>query len=259
MTEIALVLLAGAVAGTLNAVGGGGTFVALPALVAAGLSPVTANASSTIALVPGALAGAWVYRRELTPVGGTSTTSLTAVSVIGGAVGAGLLLTLPTASFSAAVPWLLAFATLVLAFGRHFSHAVSAATGRSAGTGMSARALLIAQFVLAVYGGYFGGAIGIMMLALWSIGLGLDTSAGNAMRIAQVAAVYLSATTLFLVASDALGRPLLLTAMLFGGVAGGFAGAHLARRLPARFLRGTILTVAVTMTVLYFLRGTGGG
>lgn len=70
MPEISLVLLVGVVAGALNAVGGGGTFVALPALVATGLSPVTANASSTMALVPGALAGAWVYRRELAPVGG---------------------------------------------------------------------------------------------------------------------------------------------------------------------------------------------
>ncbi|MFD3485651.1 TSUP family transporter [Streptomyces sp. NPDC058665] len=220
---------------------------------------MTANASSTIALVPGALAGAWVYRRELTPVGGTSTPALTAVSVLGGALGAGLLLTLPTASFSAAVPWLLAFATVVLAFGRRVSRALSTAPGGSATAGMSARALLITQFVLAVYGGYFGGAIGIMMLAVWSIGLGLDTAAGNPMRIAQVAAVYLSATALFLVASDALGTPPILTAMLVGGVAGGFAGAHLARRLPARFLRGTILTLAVTMTALYFLRGREAG
>lgn len=257
MSEIALVLLAGVVAGALNAMGGGGTFVALPALVAAGLSPVTANASSTIALVPGAVTGVWVYRRELDPVGETSTSALTAISVVGGACGAGLLLALPTASFSVAVPWLLAFATVVLAFGRRVSRALSSVTGRP--VGMSPRAVLVAQFFLAVYGGYFGGAIGIMMLALWSIGLGLDTAAGNPMRIAQVAAVYLSATALFLLASDALDTPLLLTTMLLGGVVGGFAGAHLARRLPAGLLRGTILAIAVTMTVLYFLRGAKAG
>ncbi|MFC8823823.1 sulfite exporter TauE/SafE family protein [Streptomyces sp. NPDC057137] len=259
MPDIVLVLLAGAVAGTMNAIGGGGTFVALPALVAAGLSPVAANASSTVALAPGAVASAWVYRRELAPVGETSASALTSISVLGGALGAGLLLVLPSASFGAAVPWLLAFATLVLAFGRRVSRALSAATGRSGEVGMSSRAVLVAQFVLAVYGGYFGGAIGIMLLAVWSIGLGLDTAASNPMRIAQVSAVNLSATALFLVASDALRTPLVLTAMLAGGVAGGFAGAHLARRLPARLLRGTILTIAVTMTVLYFLRGTKAG
>ncbi|MER5995954.1 sulfite exporter TauE/SafE family protein [Streptomyces viridosporus] len=253
MIEVSLVLPAGVAAGVLNAMGGGGTFVAMPALVAFGLSPVTANAVSRVALVPGAVAGAWVYRRELTPVGPTSTKALTAISAMGGGVGAGLLLVLPASSFDAAAPWLLAFATVVLAFGRHLSRALSSVLGRS--VGMSSRAVLIGQFFLAVYGGYFGGAVGIMMLALWSIGLGLDAAVSNPMRIAQLAAVYLSATALFLLASDALSAPLLLAAMLVGAVAGGFAGAHLARRLPAGLLRGVILTAAVIMTVLYFLRG----
>lgn len=253
VSEILLVLLAGAAAGALNAIGGGGTFVALPALVAFGLSPVTANALSRVALSPGAMASAWVYRREHTAVGPTSTKALTAISVIGGGIGAGLLLTLPASSFDAAAPWLLAFATVILAFGRQLSRALSTALGRS--VGMGSRAVLIGQFLLAVYGGYFGGAVGIMMMALWSIGLGLDAAVSNPMRIAQLAAIYLSATVLFLVASDVLSAPLLLAAMVVGAVVGGFAGAYLARRLPARLLRGVILTTAVTMTVLYFLRG----
>jgi uncharacterized membrane protein YfcA len=251
--EFSVVLLAGAAAGVLNAMGGGGTFVALPALVAFDLPPVTANAVSRIALVPGAVIGAWVYRRELTPVGPTSTKALTVISVIGGGVGAGLLLVLPASSFDAAVPWLLAFATVVLAFGRHLSGALSSTLGRS--VGMGSPAVLVGQFFLAVYGGYFGGAVGIMMMALWSIGLGLDAAVSNPMRITQLAAVYLSATALFLIASDALSAPLLLTAMLIGAVGGGFAGAHLARRLPARLLRGVLLATAVITTVLYFLRG----
>jgi len=253
VSEWLLVLSAGFAAGVLNAMGGGGTFVALPALVAFGLSPVTANALSRVALVPGALAGVWVYRGELTPIGATSIKALTAISVTGGAVGAGLLLALPAASFDAAVPWLLALATVVLAFGRRISRVVSTVRGHPAG--MSPRAVLIGQFFLSVYGGYFGGAVGIMMLALWSIGLGLDATDSNPMRIAQLAAVYLSATVLFLVASDALSAPLLLAITLVGAVAGGFAGAHVARRLPAWLLRGVILTTAVVMTVLYFLRG----
>jgi uncharacterized protein len=251
--DMLLVLLAGIAAGALNAVGGGGTFVALPALVAVGLSPVTANASSTIALVPGAVASAWVYRREILPVGGTSTRALTVMSVLGGGVGAGLLLVLPSASFDAAVPWLLAFATAILAFGRSATRALSKALGRP--LGLSATAVLVGQFVLAVYGGYFGGAVGIMMLALWSIGLGIDTAASNPMRVAQLAGVYLSATVLFLIASDALSAPLTLTTMLAGAVAGGFGGARVARRLPAGLLRGVILATAATMTVLYFWRG----
>ncbi|WP_406322996.1 sulfite exporter TauE/SafE family protein [Streptomyces sp. NBC_01637] len=249
MTEPALVLLTGVAAGVLNSVGGGGTFVALPALVAVGLPPVTANAVARIALVPGAVAGAWVYRRELAPVGAASTTALTATSVAGSGVGACLLLVLPASSFESASPWLLAFATVVLALGRHLSRML----GRSAG--MSTRAVLIGQFLIAVYGGYFGGAVGILMVALWSIGLGLDAAAGNPMRITQLAAVFLTSGVLFLFTSDALRAPLLLAALLVGATAGGFAGAHLARRLPARLLRGVLLATATVTTVLYFLRG----
>ncbi|MEU3712069.1 sulfite exporter TauE/SafE family protein [Streptomyces catenulae] len=252
MSEFFPVLLAGVAAGALNAIGGGGTFVALPALVAFGLPPVAANAVSRVALVPGAAVSAWVYRRDLTPVGPTSIRALTTVSVIGGGVGAGLLLALPASSFDAAAPWLLAFATVTLAVGRPLSRALTGALGRP--VGMSGRAVLTGQFLLAVYGGYFGGAVGILMLALWSIGLGLDAATGNPMRVAQLAAVYLSATALFLVASDALSAPVLLTAMLLGAVVGGFAGAHLARRLPAGLLRGALLVTAVLTTVLYFLR-----
>lgn len=253
MSELSLVLLAGLAAGALNALGGGGTFVALPALVAFGLPPVTANAVSRIALVPGALASVWVYRRELAPVGPASTKSLTAVSVAGGGLGAGLLLVLPASSFDTAAPWLLAFATVVLACGRHLSRALSTALGHA--VSMRSRDILIGQFLLAVYGGYFGGAVGILMMALWSAGLGLDATVSNPMRVAQLAAVFLSATVLFLVASDALSAPLLLGTMLAGAVVGGFAGAHVARRLPARLLRGVILSTAVITTVLYFLRG----
>jgi uncharacterized membrane protein YfcA len=252
VSDVVLVLLAGIAAGALNAVGGGGTFVALPALVAVGLPAVTANAAATVALVPGAAASAWVYRREVRPVGATSTRALTLASASGGAVGAVLLLVLPAASFDVAVPWLLAFATLVLAFGRGGIRAMGTALGRP--VGMGPRAVLVGQFVLATYGGYFGGAVGILMLALWSVGVGLDAAAGNPMRVTQLAAVYLTATVLFLVASDVLRSPLVLACMLVGAVAGGFAGAHLARRLPARLLRGVVLVTAVAMTVLYVLR-----
>ncbi|MGV9351414.1 sulfite exporter TauE/SafE family protein [Streptomyces spiralis] len=249
MPELALVLLTGVAAGVLNSVGGGGTFVALPALVAVGLPPVTANAVARIALVPGAVAGAWVYRRELAPVGAASITAMTATSVVGSGAGACLLLVLPASSFESASPWLLAFATVVLALGRHLSRVL----GRS--VGMSMRAVLIGQFLIAVYGGYFGGAVGILMVALWSIGLGLDAAAGNPMRITQLAAVFLTSGVLFLFTSDALRAPLLLVTLLVGATAGGFVGAQLARRLPARLLRGALLATATVTTVLYFLRG----
>jgi uncharacterized membrane protein YfcA len=246
--ELLLVLAAGLAAGALNAAGGGGTFVALPALVAVGLSPVVANASTTVALLPGALASAWTYRREIAPVGTTPTRSLTAVSMLGGGLGAGLLLVLPSSSFDAAVPWLLAFATVVLAFGRQLSRLLGGSLT------MGTRPVLAGQLVLAIYGGYFGGAVGILMLALWSVGLGMDAATGNPMRVAQLGAVYGVASVVFLLAGDVVVDPGPLVVMLVGGIAGGLLGAQVVRRLPARVLRAVVLTTAVTMTILYFVR-----
>ncbi|GAA1306111.1 sulfite exporter TauE/SafE family protein [Pseudonocardia xinjiangensis] len=253
VTDFWALLLAGIASGALNSVGGGGTFVALPALVSAGLSPVTANASSTVALLPGALSSAWAYRGEIVPVGTTTNRSLTSMSLLGGGVGAGLLLALPAATFDAAVPWLLAFATAVLAVGRPVSRLLRTTSGHPLDLGP--RSVLAGQFVLAVYGGYFGGAVGIMMLALWSVGLGLDAAVGNPMRVAQLAAIYTPAAALFLIAGEVLADPIPLTAVLVGALLGGYVGAHLARRLPAPLLRAIVLTTAVTMTVLYFNRG----
>ncbi|MCK1798376.1 sulfite exporter TauE/SafE family protein [Streptomyces sp. XM4193] len=245
------VLLAGLLSGALNAVGGGGTFVALPALVAFGVPPVEANIVSRIALTPGACASAFVSRREAGLGTAVSTRSLTVTSVLGGAVGALLLLTLPSASFDAAVPWLLAFATLLLALGNRLPRMLRALVGRP--VRMNQPALLAAQFVLGVYGGYFGGAVGILMLSLWSVGLGIDAATSNPARIVQLAAMYLSASALFLLAFGVRGSPTLLLALLVGAVVGGYGGAHLARRLSAVFLRRTVLLIAATTTVLYFL------
>lgn len=253
MLQTIALLIAGVAAGALNAVGGGGKFIALPALVAAGLPPVAANASSTVALLPGALAGAWAYRGGIVQVGAPPRRALTAASMLGSAVGAALLLVLPAATFDAAVPWLLAFATVVLAFGRSLSRLLTAAMGRTVRLG--AWGVLIGQFVLAGYGGYFGGAVGILMLALWNVGLGIDPAAGNSARIVQLAAVYATAAGFFLIASDVLSYPVRVAAVLVGAAAGGYAGARWARTLPAPVLRGIVLTTAVLMTVVYFATG----
>ncbi|MCI2421714.1 sulfite exporter TauE/SafE family protein [Saccharopolyspora sp. K220] len=245
-------LLAGVAGGALNAVGGGGTFVVLPALVVAGLPPVAANASTTVALLPGALTSAWAYRRDVVQVGSTATLPLTVSSLLGSVVGAGLLLVLPAASFDAAVPWLLAFATVVLAFGRKITRMLNAALGRP--FDLSTSAVLIGQFLLAIYGGYFGGAVGILMLAFWSIGVGLDAAAGNPTRVVQLAAIYTVAAVFFLIAADVLSYAVPVAAVLVGAIIGGWGGAQVARRLPSAALRGVVLTTAVTMTVVYFLR-----
>lgn len=251
MPDSVVVLLAGLLAGLLNAVGGGGTFVALPALVAVGMPSVTANAATTVALLPAAMTSAWVLRRDRTPLKNVPTRALTAISVTGGAAGAVLLLALPAVAFDAVLPWLLAFATLVLAFGRRLTDLFS--TSAALGPGV----VLAGQFVLALYGGYFGGAVGMLMVAFWTAGLGHDLAALNPMRVAQLSAIYLTAAGIFLVASDVGESPAVLGVLVVGAVAGGFGGAHVARRLPAWLLRGLVLGSAVTSTTLYFVKDAG--
>lgn len=245
-----LILLAGVAAGALNAVGGGGSFVALAALVGAGMPPVTANATTTVALLPGNATSAWVYRRELEGFQQPSPARLTLASVCGGALGAGLLLLLPSASFDAAVPWLLAFATLVLAFGKRLTAALRLGQPGPA-------TILAGQFLLAIYGGYFGGAVGLMMLAFWTATTTLDPARGNPLRVIQVAAVYLTAAVIFVFAADVLAQPSQLVVMLGGAIIGGYAGAHVVRRLPAGVLRALVLGTAVLMTGLFFVRAFG--
>jgi uncharacterized protein len=245
--RVLLILLAGVAAGALNAVGGGGSFVALSALFASGMPPVTANATTTVALLPGNATSAWVYRREIHSFSQPSTLGLTLASVLGGAFGAGLLLLLPSASFDVAVPWLLAFATIVLAFGRRLTRAVRL-------NAPGPLVILVGQFVLSIYGGYFGGAVGLMMLAFWTATTPLDPAKGNPLRVIQVAAVYLTAGVIFLFAADVMGQPLHLLALLAGAILGGYFGAHLVRRLPAAVLCSLVLTTAVAMTALFFVR-----
>ncbi|WP_238161339.1 sulfite exporter TauE/SafE family protein [Kribbella antibiotica] len=245
-----MILLAGIAAGALNAVGGGGSFVALSALVAGGLPPVTANATATVALLPGNATSAWVYRKQVHAFEHPSTLRLTLASVLGGAIGAGLLLLLPSASFEAAVPWLLAFATLVLAFGKRLTKAMRLGPAGPV-------AILVVQFVLSIYGGYFGGAVGVMMLAFWSATTSLDTARGTPLRVIQVGAVFFTAALIFLFAADVLDQTRHLVAMLCGAMIGGYFGAHLVRRLPAAVLRVLVVGTAVAMTVLFFVRAFG--
>ncbi|WBQ04120.1 sulfite exporter TauE/SafE family protein [Kribbella sp. CA-293567] len=246
MTALLIVLLAGVAAGALNSVGGGGSFVAFPALVAIGVSAVTANAATTVALLPGGLASLWVYRHDLRPLPSTSIRALTTTSVVGGALGAGLLLLLPSESFDAVVPWLLAFATFVLAFGRRIT---SALRTRVAGR----PAIVAGQLLLSLYGGYFGGASGLMMVAFWSVAASVDPGRLNPLRQAQMAAIYLTAGAVFLVASDVLTEWPKVLVMLSGAIIGGYGGASIGRRLSTSVLRAIVVTSAAAMTVGYFV------
>jgi uncharacterized membrane protein YfcA len=223
MNDVFLIAGAGLLAGTMNAIAGGGSFVTLPALMAAGVPGLNANASSTVALVPSALASAYAYRHDFQGFDGVSFKVMALLSVLGGASGALLLLATPQSVFDLLVPFLLLFGTIAFAFGRQ------AGAWLRQRVRITPHMLLAAQFILGIYGGYFGGAVGIMMLAAWS----LMTSAGLATmqpaRNLLNAAMNATATLLF--------------------VAGG-----LVRRIDPARARIVISCLNAAMTALVFWR-----
>jgi uncharacterized protein len=244
--QAALLSGAGLLAGAMNAAAGGGSFVTLPALVAVGVPPVEANASSTVALFPGSLASALAYRDDLTPLGGLPVRTLVPVSLAGGLAGALLLLLTPAKAFDAIVPWLLLVGSLAFAFGGR----AGAALRRVVRIGPPT--LLSCQFLLGVYGGYFGGAVGIMMMAVWGL-LGVsDIRAMNATKVVLVGATNSVAVACFAAAGRVWWPQ--TAVMLAAAVAGGYGGASLARRLPAGALRAGIIALNFLITAAFFLR-----
>ena len=247
MQHLPLLAAAGLLAGAMNAIAGGGSFVTFPALVFAGLPPVIANASSTVALFPGTIASSWAYRRELTDVAGIRLRLMLPVTVAGGFCGALLLLVTPPHLFDVVIPWLLLLATLTFAFGARVGGTLRRAVRIGPAT------LLVVQFVISLYGGYFGGAVGLMMLAAW----GLLTASVNMKAMGPVRTVLVSAANaaavLLFIASGVVRWPQTL-ALLAGAVAGGYGGAHLGRRLPPVLVRACVVLLTAAITVVFFRR-----
>ena len=215
----------------MNALAGGGSFISLPALIAAGVPPVQANASSTVALFPGGLASAWAYRDGL----GTR---------IGGGIGSGAN---EGADHPDAVGLrALLLASLTLAFGRRLGEMLRGRWKIRAG------AVLAVQFALGIYGGYFGGAVGIMMIAMWGLLDSRDLKSLNAPRTLLVSAANAVAVLTFVVAGAVRWAETL--AMLIAASVGGYAGAQLGRRLPAGVIRAGTLVLTFCITLVFFLR-----
>jgi len=247
MQHIVLLVLAGLLAGTMNAVAGGGSFVTFPVLVFAGMPSVAANATSTVALFPGTMASTWAYRLDLQDVAGISLGTLLPISLAGGLLGAILLLITPGAAFDLVIPWLLLLATLTFAFGRELGERLRRHVRIGRGP------LLTIQFILSIYGGYFGGAIGLMMMAVWIL---LDRAELKAMAPARTLLV--SATNGMAVLCFALAGAVWwgeALAMMLSAIVGGYIGARFARRLPPSVLRVFVILLSATVTVGFFLRG----
>jgi uncharacterized membrane protein YfcA len=246
MQNVAMLCGAGFLAGAMNALAGGGSFVTLPALIAAGLPSVTANASSTVALYPGSAVSVFVYRGALGRVQGLPLVPSLIATLLGGLAGALLLLWTPSALFDRVLPWLLLIATLTLAFGPRLGPLLRARL-------RAGPAVVVAiQFLLGVYGGYFGGAVGLMMMAVWSLLAQADIKSLNPPRTLMVTAANSIALLCFVLAG-AVQWPETL-ALGVGALLGSYGGALLGKRLPAPTVRITTLVLAAVITAVFFLR-----
>ncbi|THD79895.1 MAG: sulfite exporter TauE/SafE family protein [Phenylobacterium sp.] len=242
-----LLLFAVAVwAGIQNALAGGGSFVTLPALILSGLDARAANIASTIALFPGQVTTGWVGRKMVSGAGGLRFRTLVILSLAGGALGAGLLLLTPSSFFARLVPWLVLFATALFAYGSFFRKPKEDETPHLGRLGAG-----IAQFLIAIYGGYFGGGIGFLMLAAL-------TAAGLAVRVAGATKNVLAGVMNAAAVAIFLFTPhipwLRVGVVCVGAIGGGYLGAMALKRVDERIIRGFVVLLGVALTIGLFLR-----
>ena len=242
-----LLLLGGVVAGGVTAVAGGSSFLTFPLLIAVGLPPLTANITNWIALMPGNFMALPAYRAELHAMRHSVRSHLW-VSFAGGLVGGLLLLWTGEARFQQAVPWLLLTATVFFALGEWVKARLDAM--RAPGRAPSRRGLLLFEFVLMVYGGYFGAGVGIVLLAALAIAGQTSIHHANAQKNLMVVA--LSAAGMIVLLPSGHVAWWYVLPLFIGSSIGGYGTVRFIRRIPARAVRGAVLTWAIVLTLYAF-------
>jgi uncharacterized membrane protein YfcA len=246
MGSYLLLIIAALAAGLINSVAGGGMFLTFPALVFTGVPSIVANASSTTAIIPGILASTWAYREDFRKSENFPFLPLLIVSLAGGIVGALLLLFTPQRTFDSVIPWLMLAATLLFTFGASLTPFLKRVFH------IGPVAVVVIQFFIAIYGGYFGGAIGIVMLATWTVFGLTDIHVMNANRTIMGAAANSVAAILFIIARKIWWPQTLV--MLVATIIGGYIGARTARKVNPRYIRAIVTVVSAGITIAFFLR-----
>jgi uncharacterized membrane protein YfcA len=246
------VALAGMAAGTINTVVGSGTLITFPTLLALGVPPVTANVSNNIGLVPGSLSGAIGYRRELAGQRGRLL-RLGSASLLGGALGAVLLLVLPAEAFSAVVPVLIGLGCALVVVQPWLSRrmavrALARGTRRPVHGSLWVWSLVM---LTGVYGGYFGAAQGVLLMAVLGIGLEETMQRNNATKNVLALLVNFVAALVFVAVAEV--DWLVAGLIALGAVVGGQIGATVGRRLPPLLLRGVIVVVGVVAITAFII------
>jgi uncharacterized membrane protein YfcA len=244
-----LLAVAGFAAGVVNAIAGGGTLISFPALLHAGMGARIASATNTVAIWPGTVSSAWAYRGFISAERQRAG-QLTVPSLLGGLAGAMLLLHTPERSFRVIVPWLIVFACLLLALQGPVARWVAARSGPEGRR--VPLSLWVAQCLISVYGGYFGAGIGILMLAAMAIFIPGDLQAANGLKI-LFAMLINGISAAYFVFAGAVRYPEAMV-MMVAALAGGWAGAHVAQRLPSRLMRTLVIGYGLVVAGKLFLQ-----
>ncbi|WP_151638810.1 sulfite exporter TauE/SafE family protein [Noviherbaspirillum aerium] len=242
---LALIFVAGLWAGLQNALAGGGSFVTLPALMLTGMSPLAANITSTVALFPGQITSGLAGRKLVTGAGALPFRALFIVSILGGAVGGLLLLKTPSSVFAKLVPWLVLFATTVFAWGSFFRRQGAASVHLGPVT------TAFAQFAIAIYGGYFGGGIGFLMLAALTMA-GLPTRNAGATKNVLAGVMNASAVALFFTSPHLHWLEAIILGA--GAIIGGLCGSWALHRVNEKILRIAVVCIGIALTIGLFVR-----
>ena len=253
LPELALLLAAGFFGGFVNSVAGGGSFITFPALLLVGVPPVSANATNTFASCSGYLSGAYAFRTELSRHR-RELPGFIAVGLLGGLLGAWLLLQTPESLFREAIPWLLLFATVLFIFGGRLNallkrlgtlHRHASAAGRLM--------LWLTLLAVSVYGGFFNAGLGIVILSYLALAGYRDINAMNGLKLLVSSAVSLIAIALFAYAGVIAWYEGGI--VLFGTLLGGYLAARLSRRLPQRYVRACVVVASIAVTGYFFHAG----
>ncbi|MCE0499129.1 MAG: sulfite exporter TauE/SafE family protein [Methylacidiphilales bacterium] len=253
-TRAAALAATAVVAGAINSVAGGGTFLTFPALIFCGVTPLRANTTNTVALWCGSLASVGAYRNQL---GGQrrALVTLLITSLIGGLIGALLLLRTPDATFKLLLPWLLLTATLIFIFGKHLTTLLRRLVHLDINRPQNIVPFLTGsalQLVIAIYGGFFGGGIGILMLALLTL-LGYEEiHVMNGLKTVLATTIN-GISVLAFVWANTVEWPQ-AGVMIVGSVIGGYGGAILAQRVSPEFIRYLVMAIGIGMTIYFFFR-----
>jgi uncharacterized protein len=247
--DAGLLFFAGMIGSAVNAVAGGGTFFTFPAFLSTGVAPIIANASNAVAIWPGRVLAIAAYRRELERQRERALWTGT-VCLLGGAAGAWLLLRSGDKTFLLAVPWLVLAATLLFVFDKPISARFGVLDGGKRPSPLTMVGLAIPLFFCALYGGFFGGGLGVVMMPVLSLTGVKDMQQLNGLKNLLVTAVT-SVAVLTFVASGAVSWPGTV-AMMAGALIGGYAGGYLARHIPAALLKKIVITLGFCLSAYYF-------